>query len=76
MRAFFFPYDHIEPEVLVSMPVVQNPASETDGHAWWQEVVKGEHGHPIPLLPPVLRLVVFVAKPFEGNLQQSKDYKI
>ena len=58
------------------MPIVEDPASEAQGHARGHEGVKGESGHPIyALLPPVLRLVVFVAKPFESNLQQSRGCK-
>ena len=59
--------------VLVSISVVENLASEAYCHTWRQEVVKGEHGHPVDaLLPSVLGLVVPVAKPFEGDLQKPR----
>ena len=71
--SFFLPYDDIEPKVLVSMPVVENPASQTHGHARGEERVEGEQGHPVVRLPPVLGLVVLEAKPFEGNLEQPRS---
>ena len=34
------------------------------------ERIKGYHGNPVALIPSVLGLVVLVAEPLEGNLQQ------
>ena len=73
--SFFLPYDDIEPKVLVSMPIVENPASHAHGHAWGKEIITGQHGDPIVLLPSVFRLVVLEAKPFEGKLQQPRSCK-
>ena len=58
-------YDDVEPKVLISMPVVEDLAPQTQSHTGWQERVKVELGHSVlPILPSVLGLIVLETKPF------------
>ena len=57
------PYDHIEPEVVVSMPVIENPSSHTQSHTGRQERVKIELSNPVlAILPFVFGFVVLETK--------------
>ena len=67
---FLLTYDYVEPIVLVAMTIVEDPAPQTHGHAWRQEGVKAELGHPVALLPAVLHLVVLETEPLELDLHE------
>ena len=56
-------FDDVEPKVLISMPVVEDLAPQTQSHAGRQERVKVELSHSVlPILPSVLGLVVLKTK--------------
>ena len=56
-------YDDIEPKVLISMPIVEDLAPQTQSHAWRQEGVKVKLSHSVlPILPSVLGLAVLETK--------------
>ena len=64
-------YDHIEPSVNVSMPVIKDPAPHTQSHTSRQERVKIKLSHPVfSILPSVFGLVVLEAEPFERSLSR------
>ena len=56
-------YDDVEPKVLISMPIVEDLAPQTQSHAGRQERVKVELSHSVlPILPSVLGLAVLETK--------------